>query len=149
MNEVTATEALSGLPEQAQTFSFLKGGEDVIVSNDNDTFDWEQAASKVREQLGNAMNARNVAFLLGSGCSSLYRGDKQVGIPTMAPMAKAFLDQVGTGEQSHFVTQPERDQLMNNFGLDLSDSEYAGNLERLMEVLLVFNSFSSVAPAIT
>jgi len=135
MNEVNATEAKASLLEQAQTFSFLKGGEDVVASNDDGAFDWEQAASKVREQLGNAMSARNVAFLLGSGCSSFYHGGKQVGIPTMAPMAKAFLDQIGTAEQNHFITQHERDQLMNNLGLDLGASEYAGNLERLMEVL--------------
>ena len=135
MNEVTISRAIVDPPEQVQTFSFLKGGENIVTLNDDGTFDWEKAASTVREHLGDAMNARNVAFLMGSGCSSFYRDDNQVGIPTMAPMAKAFLEQVGTDGQSQFVTQSERDKLKNNLGLDLGANEYKGNLERLLEVL--------------
>ena len=126
MNEVTVTGAIESPPQQVQTFSFLKGGEDIVTLNDDGTFDWEKAASIVREHLGDAMNARNVAFLLGSGCSSFYRDDKQVGIPTMAPMAKTYLDEVGTEEQSQFVTKSERDKLKYNLGLDLGTNEYKG-----------------------
>lgn len=116
-------------------FSFLKGGEDAVAPKEDGAFDWEQAAAKVREQLGNAMSARNVAFLLGSGCSSYYRDDTQVGIPTMAPMAKAFLAEIGANEKSPFITQPERDHMMDDLGIDLGTEEYTKNLERLMEVL--------------
>jgi len=77
-------------------FSFFKGGEDVIAPKDNGPFDWERAAAKVREHLNDAMNARHVGFLLGSGCSSFYKDGKQVGIPTMIPMATAFLENEGT-----------------------------------------------------
>ena len=76
-------------------FSFFKGGENVIAPKDKIPFDWEKAAAKVREHLNVAMNARHVAFLLGSGCSSFEKNDKQVGIPTMMPMASAFIASVG------------------------------------------------------
>lgn len=82
------------MSENATTFSFLKGGEDILSSKEGEAFNWEESASTVRGQLANAMNARNVAFLLGSGCSSYFLDDQQVGIPTMAPMAKTFLDEV-------------------------------------------------------
>jgi hypothetical protein len=55
------------MPEQK--FSFFKGGTDVVAPKDQEEeFNWEQAATKVREQLGDALNARNVSFLIGSGC---------------------------------------------------------------------------------
>lgn len=135
MSEVTTAEAAEDRPNQTETFSFFKGSEDVVAPKADTDFDWVHAASKVREQLGEAMNARNVAFLLGSGCSSYYRDGKQVGIPTMAPMAKAFLSEVGTDDDSPFITQAESDELKENLGLDINAEEYAKNLERLLEVL--------------
>ena len=123
------------MSENATTFSFLKGGEDILSSKEGEAFNWEEAASTVRGQLSNAMNARNVAFLLGSGCSSYYSDDQQVGIPTMAPMAKTFLDEVGANEKSCFVTKEERDKLKKGLGLDIATDEFSINLERLMEVL--------------
>lgn len=116
-------------------FSFLKGGVDVVEPKEQEAFDWEQAATKTREQLGDALNARNVSFLLGSGCSSFIRDGEQLGIPTMAPMARTFLSETATDEQSSYLTQAERDQLQNGLGIDLTKPEYMGNLERLMEVL--------------
>jgi hypothetical protein len=116
-------------------FSFFKGGVDVVAPKDQEEFDWEKAAAKVREQLGDALNARNVSFLLGSGCSSFLRGDQQVGIPTMKPMAESFLAQTGANDTSPYLTQAERDQLQNGLGIDLTKQEYQRNLERLMEVL--------------
>lgn len=123
------------MTNNSEKFSFMKGGEDVVAPKEDGVFDWEQAAAKVREQLGDAMGARNVAFLLGSGCSSYYHDDTQVGIPTMAPMAKAFLAEVVADEESTFITQAERDELKGTLGLDISAEEYQTNLERLLEVL--------------
>lgn len=119
-------------------FSFLKGGEDIFAKNEQEDFDWEKAAEKLREQLGNALNARNVSFLLGSGCSSFIRDDQQVGIPTMKPMAESFLGYTCSDPDctdSPYLTQAERDQLQNGLGIDLTKQEYMNNLERLMEVL--------------
>jgi len=119
-------------------FSFLKGEENVIATKDGNPFDWEKAAAKVREHLNDAMNARHIAFLLGSGCSSYQKDGEQVGISTMAPMASAFLANRGDDGDIYYVTQAESDILQENIGLDIMAGEYAQNLERLMEVLYSF-----------
>lgn len=123
---------------QKPKFSFLKGEMDFIASKDHEEFEWEQAAATVREQLRDALSARNVTFLLGSGCSSFMKDGKQLGIPTMKPMAETFLAQVGAGAEEKsdvYITQAERDLLQSGLGIDLTKPEYNRNLERLMEVL--------------
>jgi hypothetical protein len=120
------------------TFSFFKGGDNVIAPKDGNAFDWEKAAAQVREHLNDAMNARHVAFLLGSGCSSFQKNERQVGIPTMAPMAAEFLAQQKEDEDTHYATQAERKILQDTLGLDITADIYASNLERLMEVLYSF-----------
>lgn len=124
--------------ESELRFSFLKGGVDVIAPKEQKDFDWQLAAEGVREQIGNALNARNISFLIGSGCSSFLRNNKQIGIPTMEPMASDFLSQIGEDEregENPYITQHERDQLLAGFGIDLTKQEYSKNLEYLMEVL--------------
>ena len=81
------------------------------------------------------MNAKNVSFLMGSGCSSYYKNQKQVGVPTMAPMAKSFLSQNSNGFHAQWITQKERDDLKTSLGLQLDSPKYSKNLEKLMEVL--------------
>lgn len=119
-------------------FSFLKAADDVVSPKEGKSFDWEVAAGKVREQLSDAMNARNVAFLLGSGCSSYQEGKEQLGVPTMAPMASEFISNVGEEGDVIYVTQAERDTLRERLGLNIEQDEYTKNLERLMEVLYSF-----------
>lgn len=131
-------------------FFFFKGGVDVIAPKEPETFEWEKAAAKVREQLGDALSARNVAFLLGSGCSSFMKDDLQVGISTMKPMAETFLAQIGReteGKPDIYITQAERDHLQNGLGIDLTKPEYNRNLERLMEVL--FSAQLALKDAVT
>lgn len=123
---------------QDKQFSFFKGGENVIALKDGCPLDWEDAATKVRAHLNDAMNARHVAFLLGSGCSSFYKDDEQVGIPTMVPMARTFLEKVGENSDAFYATQAERVILQEKLGLNLKTEEYAQNLERLLEVLYSF-----------
>jgi len=122
-------------PQEPAEFTFLKGSENVTKPKDGQPFNWENAAGIVRQHLGDALNARNVSFLFGSGCSSLYKSGKQVGIPTMKPMAEAFLSNIGADDKSEFISQSERDALKNLIGLDVANKDYAANLERLMEVL--------------
>lgn len=130
----TATDTSASL-----RFSFLKGSDDVVAPKDASEFEWDAAAASVRESLGDAMNARNVAFLIGSGCSSLTRDEQQLGIPTMQPMANTFIDTVGESEGDLFLTATERAALQGALGLNLADSDYASNLESLMEVLYSFD----------
>lgn len=110
------------------TFCFIRGGEKDGEHN------WPAGAEKVRQALGEALNAKNVAFLLGAGCSSSRVDGKEVGIPTMAPLAKEFTGEHAADEPS-FPNNEERGFLLNNFGVDLSQDEYSHNLERLMELL--------------
>ena len=95
----------------APRFCFFKGGEDVIAEKSQTTFDWTRAAAKVRSHLNDAFNAKNVAFLLGSGCSSHVDGGRQLGVPTMAPMAQAFLAKIGTDSDRSSMSQADRDML--------------------------------------
>jgi hypothetical protein len=69
----------------ARTFKFLRNGETKPVD-----MDWNKGIETARQTISEAMNAKNVAFLLGAGCSSLMKDGKEVGIPTMAPLAKEF-----------------------------------------------------------
>lgn len=119
-------------------FSFFKGSDDVVAPRDNNAFDWERAASKVREHLHDGLNAQRLSFLLGSGCSSLVVDGEQRGIPTMAPLADEFLDPKQGVHDRRFPTAEERGALVTHLGFGLDDPEFASNLERLMEVLYSF-----------
>src|ERR1700682_5843655 len=68
-----------------RTFKFLRNGDTKPID-----MDWEKGIETARQAISEAMNAKNVAFLLGAGCSSLMRDGKEVGIPTMGPLAKEF-----------------------------------------------------------
>ena len=127
------TDQASGSKE---VIYFLKAGEEAVKRKDGSEFDWDAAASFTREQLSEAMNARNVAFLLGSGTSSYIKEGKQVGIPTMQPLTGDFTGKVGKGRDRLFANATERKIFCaNSLGLDIRAAEYVGNLERLMEVL--------------
>ncbi len=69
----------------ARTFKFLRNGETEPLD-----MDWKKGIETARQAISEAMNAKNVGFLLGAGCSSLIKDGKDVGIPTMAPLAKEF-----------------------------------------------------------
>ncbi len=120
------------------TFSFLKGGENVIAPHAGENFDWEHSANKVRDALTDAMNAKNVAFLFGSGCSSFQIEGKQVGIPTMNPLATNYISTIGEPGDEVYVTEEERSHLQNSLGLNIGNVEFSRNLEKLMEVLYSF-----------
>ncbi len=118
-----------------QRFEFFKGAEDILASAEDSEFNWKQSAAKTREHLGNAMNSRHLAFLLGSGCSSFVKDGKELGIPTMAPLAKSFLTTEANDSDELYPTSDEIEALRTSLGIDIGSSEYATNLERLMEVL--------------
>ena len=127
-------ERIGGKAEM-NTFSFFKGIENFVASPAGEEFDWQQAASKVRAAISDAMNARNVAFLLGSGCSSYQTGETQVGVPTMASMASAYINHTGEPGDNIFVTEAEKASLQSTLGLQFTRDEYSRNLEMLMEML--------------
>src|SRR4051812_34607552 len=122
-NQVQAAE-----PAAAPTFAFLRGGEDLFTSKGGVPFDWNGSAEVVREQLSEAMHSRNVSFLLGAGCSSYLADGKQVGIPTMQPLADEFVKgepatDPKDGEAQLFLTGAQKEQLKNELGIDLLAEE--------------------------
>ncbi|MBH2008577.1 MAG: SIR2 family protein [Xanthomonadaceae bacterium] len=121
--------------QRAPVFSFVKGADDVIAPKGGAEFDWDKAAQRVRESLHDALNARHLSFLFGSGCSSLVVDAIQRGIDTMVPLAREFLKAAPGADDENFPSQAERDALRTYLGFDLDAGEFAGNLERLMEVL--------------
>ncbi|OOY16488.1 SIR2 family protein [Thioclava sp. DLFJ4-1] len=123
---------------QKLTFKFLRGD-----GTNNDELEWPAGADVVRKALSESLNAKNVAFLLGAGCSSHYVKEvglldteewKEVGIPTMAPLAAEFTKK-RPDDEAGFPTIAERKVLAGEFGVDIGDNEYSRNLERLMELL--------------
>lgn len=52
--------------------------------------DWSKGVENVQKGIAESLNARNVAFLLGAGCSSLRVDGSELGVPTMQPLAEEF-----------------------------------------------------------
>ena len=124
-------------------FQFLRNGD-----ADPSELDWNKGIESARQAISEAMNAKNIAFLLGAGCSSLMRDEKELGIATMAPLAKEFCEETLAARAAEFygdppvvgaapapwrLTKGELDYL-DALGIDLA-KDYSRNLERLMEVL--------------
>ncbi|MFY0736325.1 SIR2 family protein [Aurantimonas sp. NFXS3] len=124
-------------------FQFLRNGD-----ADPSELDWKKGIESARQAISEAMNAKNIAFLLGAGCSSLMKDKKELGIATMAPLAKEFCGETLNARVEGFYDDPlfigddpapwrlakgELDYL-DSLGIDLA-KDYNRNLERLMEVL--------------
>lgn len=124
-------------------FQFLRNGD-----ADPSELDWNKGIESARKAISEAMNAKNIAFLLGAGCSSLAKDNKELGISTMAPLAKEFCGETLDARTAGFYNDPPvvgaapapwrltKDELdyLDTLGIDL-EKVYSRNLERLMEVL--------------
>ncbi|RBO90436.1 hypothetical protein [Pseudochrobactrum asaccharolyticum] len=71
--------------EEERKFQFLRDGD-----AEPSELDWNKGIESARKAISEAMNAKNIAFLLGAGCSSLMKDKKELGIATMAPLAESF-----------------------------------------------------------
>ena len=129
--------------DEGRKFQFLQNGDPVPSE-----LDWNKDIESARQAISEAMGAKNIAFLLGAGCSSMVKNEKELGIATMAPLAKEFCDETlqaraagfyddpplpGAPPASWRLTKVELDYL-DTLGIDLA-KDYSRNLERLMEVL--------------
>jgi hypothetical protein len=130
---------------QARTFMFLRNGEPEPAN-----IDWASGIVGARQAIAEALNAKHVAFLLGAGCSSLVVDKVELGIPTMAPLAKEFcgersavrdvvietLNEERPKEQEPAVWRLTAAEVkcLDELGIELDDG-YNRNLERLMELL--------------
>ena len=128
---------------EGRQFQFLRNG-----NADPLALDWSKGAESARQAISETMSAKNIAFLLGAGCSSLMKDGKELGISTMAPLAKEFCGETvearaagayadppvaGKAPAPWRLTKVELDYL-DALGINL-EKDYSCNLERLMEVL--------------
>lgn len=124
-------------------FQFIRDGDAEPLA-----LDWIGGIEIARQALSQAMNAKNIAFLLGAGCSSLIKDGKELGVSTMLPLAKEFCEETLEARATGFYAEPA---VLNGFpapwrltkaeldylealGIRL-ENHYSRNLERLMEVL--------------
>ncbi|MFC3444215.1 hypothetical protein ACFOKF_24010 [Sphingobium rhizovicinum] len=125
-------------PPPPRTFRFLRASETPTAP-----LIWGQDEEQVRKAIGEALNARNVAFLLGAGCSSLWEDKQERGIPTMGPLAETFCsypkaeleDDLNLIDPPKWALVDDDVAFLAGLGAKLKDTEYAKNLERLMELL--------------
>ena len=129
--------------EEERKFQFLRDGD-----AEPSELDWNKGIESARKAISEAVNAKNIAFLLGAGCSSLMKDKKELGIATMAPLAKEFCGETVEARAAGFYSDPPtagavpapwlltKDELdyLDALGVDLA-KDYSRNLERLMEVL--------------
>lgn len=139
MTQIAETDPVATPPVECN-IRFLKGADYATLRQPTGAADAnsEKAIiSKIQESLTEAVNAKNVSFLLGSGCSSFMKNGEQMGIPTMKPLAQEFTTtNADTDEKKNiFLTADEKKSLNDSCGLNVESEPYNGNLEALMEVL--------------
>lgn len=129
----------------ARKFGFLRDGKEEPME-----YEWPKGAEKVQQHISEALSAKNVAFLLGAGCSSFRNAAKEeVGIATMLPLAGEFckdliaLHGLGLLDTKDKDTPPWRlshkeMDCLHAIGVDLDDKKYSENLERFAEVLFSY-----------
>ena len=114
---------------------FLKGSRDQFEKLRPDCT-WEDKAEIIRRQMAEVYGAKNLSFLLGSGCSSLMKGSEELGIPTMRFLAEEFQTLLETEAENDggtsFVCSKKKAELKDKLGIDLSASDVSNNLEKMM-----------------
>jgi hypothetical protein len=122
---------------------FLKGSRNEFEKL-KDESSWEDKAGIIQRQMAEVFGAKNLSFLMGSGCSSLRNGEDELGISTMKFLAEEFESLLATqpadGEEV-FVSSAQKAELHDRLGIDLSADDLKGNLERMMEVLINAHHF--------
>lgn len=136
--------------------NFLKGSRNEFEKL-KDGSSWEDKAGIVQRQMAEVFGAKNLSFLMGSGCSSFHQGENELGIPTMGPLAKEFQTLLAANEAGAFVSAAQKAELYEKLGIDLSAEHVKGNLEQMMAILMNAQHFckksekeelSSVAPLV-
>jgi SIR2-like domain len=136
-----SSDPITELPSQpspsiTSEIEFIKGAEPIKLhrSGTPESESEDALIKKIRESLSEAMSAKNVAFLLGSGCSSLLNeNEEQLGIPTMKPLAKEFSNTTGGRGSEIYLNSTEKKVLRESLGLNVEEKPYSENLETLME----------------
>ena len=123
---------------------FLKGSRDEFEKL-KDESSWEDKANIIQRQMAEVFGAKNLSFLMGSGCSSLRHDDEELGIPTMKFLAEEFQTLIAADPAADagqvFVSAAQKAELYDKLGIDLSADDVKGNLEQMMAVLMNAHQF--------
>ncbi|WP_179019727.1 SIR2 family protein [Winogradskyella forsetii] len=113
---------------------FYKGDEEVLqkIKDKSDEKTETALLNKIQDSFNKVLDGKNLSFLLGSGCSSYYIENEQkqweeIGIPTMAPLAKDFY--------ANILTDDDRKWLKEQVKLDIDLSTFKSNLETFLGTL--------------
>ena len=110
---------------------FLKGSRDEFEKL-KDESPWEDKADIIQRQMAEVFGAKNLSFLIGSGCSSLRNGDDELGVSTMKFLAEEFQSLLATEPAENggdvFVSPAQKAELHDKLGIDLSADDVKGNL---------------------
>ena len=105
---------------------FYKGMQNILNPKENEKQSIE-SLKKIQEAFLKVLDNKNLSFLLGSGCSSYKIEGQEIGIPTMAPMAKEFYG------LSNF--EENKEWLLSKLKIDVKDKNFEENLEAFLSVL--------------
>ena len=105
---------------------FYKGMQNILNPKENEKQSIE-SIKKIQEAFLKVLDNKNLSFLLGSGCSSYKIEGQEIGIPTMAPMAKEFYG------LSNF--EENKEWLLSKLKIDVKDKNFEENLEAFLSVL--------------
>jgi len=124
--------------------NFRKGSKDEFAKRLPEA-GFDERAEIIRRHLAEAFGSKNLSFLIGSGCSSYTHENKELGIPTMGPLAAEFQTilktKPGLPGFNSFVTVEQRAALNDTLGIDLTNGDFGKNLERMMEALMTAQQF--------
>jgi len=97
---------------------FYKGADNILEKPDKSDV---SPIEKIQKSFEKVLDGKNLSFLLGSGCSSYYVGENEIGIPTMKPLADKFYDKI--------ISKEEKEALHTQLGIDVTKSKFKDNLE--------------------
>jgi len=110
---------------------FYKGKKNILEKNQKELSKEEN--KQIQKELSKILDVQNLSFLIGAGCSSFEEKNilkrKEIGIPTMFPMAKEFYFKVLSKEEKFYL-------IKNN--IFFYKSPFLGNLEKFLEVLYAY-----------
>lgn len=113
---------------------FYKGNEEVLkkIKDKSDEKTESTLLNKIQDSFNKVLDGKNLSFLLGSGCSSyqILNSDEEweeIGIPTMAPLAKDFY--------ANILTEDDRNWLKDDVKLDITSTTFQNNLETFLGTL--------------
>ena len=106
---------------------FYKGKNNILENNK------EESKNLIQKEFSKVLDVQNLSFLIGAGCSSFEKRTilkrKEIGIPTMYPMAKEYYFKV--------LSKKEKQYLIKN-KIYFYRKPFLGNLEKFLEVLYAY-----------